>query len=69
MNERERAEIQQLEQVCADAVLYVGRANYHERQSLAQVAVTQAFVDFNVERKVKTFEEYETAIDNARTAR
>ena len=57
MNERERAEIQQLEQVCDDAVLYVGMANYRERQSLAQVAVRQAFVDFNAERKVKTFEE------------
>ena len=69
MNERERAEIQQLEQVCADAVSYVGMANYNERESLAQVAVRRAFVDFDAKRKVKAFDEYETAIDNARNAR
>ena len=28
-----------------------------------------AFVDFDAERKVKAFDEYETAIDNARNAR
>jgi hypothetical protein len=69
MNERERAEIQQLEQVCADAVSYVGMANYSDRTSLAQVAVRQAFTDFNSEYEVKTFEDYEMAIDNARNGR
>jgi hypothetical protein len=69
MNNRERAEIQQLEEVCADAVSYVGMANYRERESLASLAVRQAFADFTCERKVKTFEDYEMAIDNARNAR
>lgn len=69
MNNRERAEIQQLEAVCTDAVSYVGMANYSDRESLAQVAVRQAFADFTCERKVRTFEEYETAIDSARNGR
>jgi hypothetical protein len=69
MNNRERAEIQQLEAVCTDAVSYVGMANYRERESLASVAVRRAFDDFRAEREVQTFEQYETAIDNTRNAR
>jgi len=57
MTKKEREQLEDLQDVCEQAVRYVGSANYDYRESLAMYNVRKAFNDFYHGRKIKWVEE------------
>ena len=57
MTTKEKTELEKLKEICECAIVYVGSANYQERENTANANVERAFEDFESGRKVKPWDD------------